>query len=290
MVEAQMRLSLVLATVGRFEEVERLFDSLAAQTDQEFEVIVVDQNADSRLVPIIDKGVASGLQVQYHQYAQANLSGARNLGISVARNEIVGFPDDDCWYDPTVIEEVRRAFLASPGIGGAVALWVEQHEAKGCVRTERILLLRKWRKYRGGDVSSISLFLKRDLFARLGGFDDRLGVGRWYGAAEEIDFLLRALNAGEKLVRQPDARVHHIYATEPKGRLRQIWRSSRYRARGTGAIYAKHRLGIDVVLRGVTAPVLMPLIRMRSPRLIVIGVGMVLGRIEGMLRWIACEE
>lgn len=285
-----MRLSLILATVGRFIEVRRLMDSLAAQTDQEFELIVVDQNADSRLAPIVDRGVASGLQIQYHRHEQPNLSGARNLGVSVARNEVLGFPDDDCWYEPHVIEQVRRTFNASPGIGGVVARWVEQDEAKGSLRTERTLLLQKWRKYRGGDVSSISLFFQKDLFARLGGFDDRLGVGRWYGAAEEIDFLLRALSAGEKLVRQPDARVHHAYAAEPRGQLTQAWRSSRCRARGTGAIYAKHRLGFDVVLRGLTAPVLMPLIRLRSPRLIAIGVGMVLGRLEGMMRWKACED
>ena len=45
--------SLILATVDRTGEVERLLDSLDSQTHREFELIVVDQNKDERLVPLL---------------------------------------------------------------------------------------------------------------------------------------------------------------------------------------------------------------------------------------------
>ena len=46
-----MKVSLVLATVGRADDVGRLVQSLVGQTSTDFELIVVDQNADERLLP-----------------------------------------------------------------------------------------------------------------------------------------------------------------------------------------------------------------------------------------------
>ena len=42
-------ISLILATVGRTDELTRMFESLATQTFSDFEVVVVDQNEDDRL-------------------------------------------------------------------------------------------------------------------------------------------------------------------------------------------------------------------------------------------------
>jgi hypothetical protein len=47
--------ALILATVGRTVELNRLFDTLAAQSYRDFEVIVVDQNRDDRLLPVLHR-------------------------------------------------------------------------------------------------------------------------------------------------------------------------------------------------------------------------------------------
>jgi glycosyltransferase involved in cell wall biosynthesis len=45
-----MRFSLIVATIGRTAELRSLFESPAVQTHRDFEVIVVDQNPDDRVV------------------------------------------------------------------------------------------------------------------------------------------------------------------------------------------------------------------------------------------------
>ena len=280
-----MKVSLVLATLGRTVEVRRCLHSLIDQTDQSFEVLVVDQNQDSRLTPIIEEAIASGLSLCHLRMMEANLSQARNLGIAQATGDIIGFPDDDCWYDPDTIAEIRQAFIAKPALQGVVACWVEQAVRNGTAAANGSLSLKRWRCFRGGDASSISLFFRRELLNSMGGFDDRLGVGRWYGAAEETDFVLRSLTSGAQLDNYPKAKVHHAFAAAPQGNWREQCCNARSRARGTGAIYAKHCLSQMVILRGCTAPVVISLFKLHGFLSLLRAASTVVGRVEGLLRW-----
>ena len=278
-----MKVSLILATYGRAEELGRAVDSFLSQTDRGFELIIVDQNPDERLAPFVDKAREGGLDVRHVRMDTPGLSAARNLGISHARHDILAFPDDDCWYETEVIEQVRHAFGKEPALGGAIGCWVEQAESKPATQTY-LLEHSAWREFRGGHASSISLFLDRRLFENLGGFDERLGVGQWYGAGEEIDFILRALASGARLRYCPNVRVHHAYSRQPVGSFKTICRQARRRNRGVGAIYAKHKLSAYVMVRGLLAPVVNAMPRL-SPSQIGRGLITSFGRIEGYLRW-----
>ncbi len=285
-----MRLSLIMATVGRTEEVGHMIGSLANQSDPGFELIVVDQNPDDRLMLYIQAGRAQGLDIHHVRLEPPSLSAARNLGISLARHEILAFPDDDCWYETNVIENVRNRFVAEPQLGGVVARWEEQAKGLGREDLSGQLSLHAWRRFRGGEASSIALFFRRELFEALGGFDERLGVGRWYGAGEETDFLLRALTFGARFDHAPEARVHHRFSTKQHGDWRAMCRNIRNRARGTGALYAKQRLDSYVVIRGCSAPLLLALLKRRSPGDLARSWFMVIGRLEGFIRWKLTEK
>lgn len=280
-----MLVSLVLATVGRSDDVGRCLYSLAAQTDQNFEVLLVDQNPDERLVPWVNELLSLGLNLRHLRMEKPSLSGARNLGIAESRGDIIGFPDDDCWYEPDVIAHIRNAFSDEKPIDGVVANWVEQSAARSSMMAEEWLSYEAWRRFRGGDGSSISLFFRRGLFERLNGFDERMGVGRWFGAAEETDLILRALSIGALIQRMPSARIHHLYGVLQYGGLSARCRYARTRAHGTGAIYAKHRLTAYTVMRGLMAPILLPLVRLRGWDALAIGFSTALGRLEGLIRW-----
>jgi GT2 family glycosyltransferase len=279
-----MKVSLILATVSRTTEVGRCLQSLAAQTDRNFEVLLVDQNADERLAPFVQKAKNLGLQLTHLRMQVPSLSGARNLGLTRASGEIVGLTDDDCWYEHEAIGAIRIAFQAPSKPDGIVAQWVEQSAARIGGPASGTLALDAWRRFRGGDASSITLFLKRSLFERLGGFDERFGIGQWYGAAEETDFVLRALSSGAQLAYCPQAKVRHHFGDGHSAPLWVAVQNIRRRARGTGGIYAKHRLSFWTIFRGFSAPVVLPLMRGRL-RAATIGFFVSLGRLEGFLSW-----
>lgn len=278
--------SLILATVGRTAELDRLFDSLAAQSCQDFEVILIDQNTDGRLQPHIDRARFLGLDVHAQRLSPPNLAAARNLGMTLAKGDWIGFPDDDCWYEQDTLSNMLAASQQDANIEGMIACWVEEAAAKGAANPFSCRLkLDDWRNFRGGDASSISLFFKHSLIKRLGNFDSRLGVGQWFGAGEETDFVLRALTAGAHLAHCPSARVHHLLAMAQAGNWRTACSIARRRSRGAGALYAKHRLGLYVIMRGLIAPIALPLLRMQGFQPLLVGIAITIGRIEGFVRW-----
>src|SRR5215471_11995015 len=99
--------SLIVATRGRVNELDRLLQSLDAQSYRGFEVILVDQNQDNRLDAVLQKH--SDLLIQ-RRACSVGASRARNEGLRVAKGTIIGFPDDDCWYSPGVLEFVVQWF------------------------------------------------------------------------------------------------------------------------------------------------------------------------------------
>jgi glycosyltransferase involved in cell wall biosynthesis len=275
-------ISLVLATVGRTDQLDRLFDSFASQTYSNFEVIVVDQNPDQRLLPHIERAKYLGIAIRHLRHTPPNLAAARNAGIQAARGNWIGFPDDDCWYDPRLLEHVAARFGRADQPAGVVARWVEQAEHPMLAAD---LTWKRSAAFRDIPVSSITLFCHRSLFETLGGFDSRLGVGQWFGAGEETDFVLRALHSGAFMTYEPAAEVHHAVSSQQPNTTPQARLAIRHRARGTGALYAKHRLPLWVIVRGLLAPVLRPLLKGSFGADLAYGCAVMLGRLDGLIGW-----
>jgi GT2 family glycosyltransferase len=274
--------SLILATVGRTDELGRLFDSLAAQTFSNFEVIVVDQNTDNRLLPHLERAKYLGIAIRHLKHHPPNLAAARNAGIDAARGRWIGFPDDDCWYDPRLLETLAARFACPDKPTGIIVRWVEQDEQP---MSPAALSWKRSRAFRDIAVSSITLFCQRALFKEIGGFDSRLGVGQWFGAGEETDLALRALRAGAHLTYEPRGEVHHAVGSSTPDTSQQARLVARHRARGTGALYVKHRLPAWVIARGVLAPLLRPLMKGALGGQLALGYATARGRIDGMLAW-----
>ena len=233
-----MRFSLVLATVGRVSELEHLLQSLDAQTYRNFELIVVDQNPDNRLVPILERYKRKVAIV--HLHSTPGLSRARNVGLQHVTGDVVAFPDDDCWYPKDLLERVKLFFEKRPqydaltgrpaGPDGKTAV------GRFDLRPGEVTKYNIWRRS-----TSITLFLRRSVISAVGEFDESLGAGSGtpWGAAEDIDYPLRALSYGFKIYYDPTLVVHH---PEPimKYRADYLQRVMSYSA-GMGRVLRKHK-------------------------------------------------
>lgn len=205
-----MKFSLVVATLGRVTELERFLACLDRQTFRDFEVIVVDQNPDDRLARIV-----AAYEAAYplrHLRAAPGVSRARNFGMRQAQGEIIGFPDDDCWYLPNTLERLVKAFEEHPEADGLTGPCIDNN---GVILRRGPQIAAPLTKYNLFPRScAVTMFLRRDRIAGLGGFDETLGPGSGtpWGSAEDHEYIARALKAGARIVYQPALGVCHADA------------------------------------------------------------------------------
>jgi glycosyltransferase involved in cell wall biosynthesis len=196
---------LVVATIGRTDELAELLDSLRTQTHRDLRVVVVDQNEDDRVGPLL---AASGVETLRLQSA-SGLSRARNAALPHLRADVVAFPDDDCAYPPDLLAGVARRLTEHPELDGVTGR-VEDSDGRSSRswKTDRALLDRSnlWNR-----ANSATMFLRRELVDRIGPFDEELGLGsgKPWESGEEIDYLVRALDAGARIEYDPSLVIRH---------------------------------------------------------------------------------
>jgi glycosyltransferase involved in cell wall biosynthesis len=188
---------LVVATIGRVGELERLLASLERQTHEDFRILVVDQNEDERVEAMLR--AHSSLDIERLR-APGGLSRARNAALPHVRGDFVAFPDDDCVYPDDLLERVARRFADDPGLDGLTG------RAPGSVswKHDAATLTREnlWNR-----AISFTIFLRRAVVEHVGAFDEALGLP--WSSGEEIDYLIRALDAGARMEYDPTLVVMH---------------------------------------------------------------------------------
>jgi len=238
-----MRFSLVLATIGRTQEVNHFLEHLAAQSYQEFELIVVDQNKDGRLISVLAP-YQERFPVLHLRKIPRGASKARNIGLKHASGDIIAFPDDDCWYPPKLLEEVEAFFRNNPHVDAVVPdgghnrsliAWLMNLVYRG--KPKRVSYFSM--------PGTVDLFLRRKVVDVVGAFDERLGPGAPTNliGAEDWDYVIRIMKSGFTIRRAP---------TIPRVQFIRIFDAKKAYHYGisAGYVWRKHALPMyTVVLR-----------------------------------------
>lgn len=239
------RFSLIVATVERSSELSVLLHSLAMQKLRDFELIIVDQNSDDRLLPLIKEWTSTAVGPDYdgvnsiqvkHLRCEPGVSRARNLGLSNCAGEILAFPDDDCWYFPDTLQKVDIWFREHVNYG---ILSLGSRDEKGEVSGNRWVQkecdLTRTNAFRTS--ATYTYFIRRPIDMTSLRFDETLGpaAGTAYGCGEDTDLLLTLMTGGIR------GRFNSLlYVGHPlKIGFVNVQRAERYGG-GFGRVLAKH--------------------------------------------------
>ncbi|MBK9521676.1 MAG: glycosyltransferase [Rhodocyclaceae bacterium] len=233
--------SLIVATFGREYEVRDLLRSLAAQNldSSNFEVIIVDQNDNESLSSIITEFRGSIKNLIHVKSDTKGLSLNRNIGIKMARGEILGFPDDDCRYYPDTLLRVSECFNTNPTINLVAGAIVDRDCGADIIRAwpHSMKPINKFNFF--GLYSSITIFTR----ARIE-FDEMLGVGAKYGSYEDADFVARVIKATGPGIYTYGVQVWHPQLNVHTMSIDKI---SKY-GHGFGALCRKHASAFFILL------------------------------------------
>lgn len=174
--------------------------SILAQTEPDFELILIDDGSRDDGLAIMLRLAASDQRIRLVSQANAGVSAARNYGISLSRAQLIAFCDaDDLWHPHKLAQ--HRAFHARyPGVAVSYAriAFLEGDAADGLhSRTQSTVPAREL------DVAAIiaenpvctcsNLVVTRSVVDRIGGF----AAGMRY--AEDQEWLARAARMGERI-------------------------------------------------------------------------------------------
>ncbi|MEA2562767.1 MAG: hypothetical protein QOH06_4271 [Acidobacteriota bacterium] len=225
-----MRFSLVFPTYQRRELALAAVRALEGQELRDFEaIVVVDGSTDGTVQAL--RELRPSFPFTVLEQANAGAASARNRGATAAKGEILLFLDDDMEAHPRLLAEHDRSHREGAEVvlghiplhpdspkgllSRAVGVWAENRARKLAVPGTELTSY---------DLLTGQISLPRELFRRLGAFDDAFTKGGTYGD-EDLDFGQRLLDAGCRIVFNPEAVSWQRYIVTPRQHLRQ-WRQT----------------------------------------------------------------
>ena len=221
-----MRYSFIIPVYNRPAEVEELLESLLAQEEKDFEVLLVE---DGSSVPCREvAGRYAGRLPGLHYYYKEN-SGpgqSRNYGAERSRGEYLIVLDSDVILPPGYLRAVGEELRSEPvdAFGGpdrastsftpvqkAISYSMTSFFTTGGIRGGKKKMDRFYPR-------SYNMGIRREVYEALGGFS-KMRFG------EDIDFSLRIVRAGYSSRLFPSAWVYHKRRTDFRKFFRQVYNS-----------------------------------------------------------------
>jgi glycosyltransferase involved in cell wall biosynthesis len=237
-------ISVVVPTRDRPERLRVALGALRASLGEADELIVVDSaSAD----PTATASIANEFGARLERSERPGASTARNIGWRLSTHTYVGFLDDDVSVDPSWADALSGCLTAYPDAAFVTGrLGIAEHTGTMTVAVKDDAVAATIGRLDGGVIGhSASLGVRRSVLESVGGFDESLGAGARWRAAEDTDLFDRILAAGMTGRYEPSMQatheqwrrirewvvLQHSYGVGSGARLSKLWRLDRGRWR-----------------------------------------------------------
>ncbi|MEO6843955.1 MAG: glycosyltransferase family A protein [Ginsengibacter sp.] len=195
--------SVIITTYNRANILKRALDSLIAQTDTDWEAIIVDDGSTDDTAFSVLPYLVSGSKIKYFHQENAGYSSSKNTGILLSKGKFITFLDSDDEYSPTHLEERKVILMNDPGIeflhGGLKVIGTQYVPDR--FDFNKMILVSDCEI--GG-----TFFIKREIAVSFNGFKD-MPLG------SDGDFFERIKNAGVSIMKiQNPTYIYHRESTD----------------------------------------------------------------------------
>ena len=235
----QFKISVVIVSRDRPSDLARCLTACAQIDYPAYEIVVVADEIGLKSVAAHPVAKAT----KSCRFDEANISKARNLGISLTGGDIVAFIDDDAVPEPSWLSALSEAFDREDvsGVGGAVL------GRNGIsFQSNSPSITRDGHTHDGpapspGAVPKLvgtNMAIRRDVLVDIGGFDPRYSF-----FLEDADLSLRLADGGHKVAHCQSAVVHHAFAPSARRRADRFPKRLDEIGHSTAVFLSAHSIG-----------------------------------------------
>lgn len=209
--------SVIVPVYNGEQYIRETLESVFAQTNQDYEIICVDDGSKDDSVATLNE---YNNRIKVVQQANTGQAGARNAGVKIGIGKYLAFLDqDDRWY-PQKLERQVAMLEANPG---AVMVhcdmdWIDD---EGHVTQQRVTSATRRSVQKGPTMTQLvgwdpniypsTTLIRRVAFDRVGGFDPDLRCG------EDIDLMLRLRQEGAFIFLEETGTQYRKHSTNFSG-------------------------------------------------------------------------
>jgi len=215
-----LKISLIIPVYNRPGEVQELLQSLTLQSDQGFEVIIVEDGSSESSLKVVE-AYGGQLDIKYFFKANSGPGPSRNFGCKEAGGDYMIFLDSDCVIPPDYCKIVKESLGSSlaDAFGGPDRAHPDFSRFQKAINFSMTSFLTTG-GIRGGTEKmgkfhprSFNMGISREVYNSTGGFS-KMRFG------EDVDFSLRILEKGFRTALIKDAFVYH----KRRSNLRQFFK------------------------------------------------------------------
>jgi glycosyltransferase involved in cell wall biosynthesis len=213
--------SIIVPVYNRIDEVSDLLESLTHQSDNDFEIVLVEDGSTEPCKAVADQ-YADRLNLQYYHKSNEGRSIARNYGIVRANGDYFVFVDSDCVLPPDYIEQLHLSLRNdySDCFGGPDAAHESFTDIQKAINYSMTSFLTTG-GIRGGKVQlekfvprTFNMGFSRKVYEKVGGFREMF--------SEDIDMSTRIRLAGFGIKLFRNVSVYHKRRVDFKKFWRQV--------------------------------------------------------------------
>jgi GT2 family glycosyltransferase len=239
----------VVVCATRGGTITSLVNSILKQEYQDWELLILAQGQDPRLIEEVGNLPDLDGRIRKFYLKEFGKTKALNAGIKAARGEALAFTDDDCEAHPKWLSTIASCFKAEPGVGVVAGSVIAPKNGRKWLSTCPAVEVREY-IYRPSELNyqappffyfiGANYAVRTSAAERIGQFDEYLGPGGLFPAADETDFCLRAEALDIAMWTTPRSVIYHTYGR--RSGVKQVIKHHLAYARSKGALVGKLEL------------------------------------------------
>lgn len=227
--------SVIIPLYNKAPYIEKALSSIASQTFQDYELIVVDDGSKDNSASIaetqIRKQWRNGTKAKLIRQSNSGVSTARNNGVAASYGDYICFLDADDWWEPTFLDEMAKLIAEYPDAGIYGTSYTIINERKHKTRVAPIGIDTTFKQ---GYINYCQVYAKtlcmplwtgavcvpRHIFDEMGGFKPQLKLGEdfdlWIRIAlkYKVAFLNKPLSNYNQDVDTANRGIGHLHKPE----------------------------------------------------------------------------